>query len=184
MKKVIFTLLSLSFFVAVQAQKILPEIKVSTTLNCSAYVQGQEYPLLLSVKSIAGPVSIGWAVDGYGEGTFEMSAIALENGTKLAAVTQPTLGATKLADDETFGIISKAAYKSLADNKAFTYNGLNFKVKTTDASPMKIGGKEIDATHVVSEDGKVELWVLNNPTFPFILQSVGLPTDIVVGQIK
>lgn len=184
MKKIILTLVAFIFSVAVQAQKILPEIKIGTTLNCSAYVQGQEYPLLLSVKSIAGPVSIGWAVDGYGEGTFEMSTMALENGTKLAVVTQPSLGATKLADDETFGIISKATYKSLVDNKVFIYNGLNFKVKTTDANPMKMGGKEIDATHVVSEDGKVELWVLNNPTFPFILQSLGLSTDIVVDQIK
>ena len=49
---------------------------------------------------------------------------------------------------------------------------------------MKIGGKEVDATHVVSEEGKVELWVLNNAAFPFILQSAGLPTDIVVSAIK
>ncbi|RZJ64833.1 MAG: hypothetical protein EOO47_26460 [Flavobacterium sp.] len=183
MKKIIFTLVACVFCVAVYAQKTLPEFKVGTVLNCSAYVQGQEFPLLLSVKSIAGPVSIGWAVEGYGEGTFEMTTKALESATKLAGVTQPALGATKLSDDETFAIISKAAYKTLIDKKAFTYSGLNFKIKSP-ATAMKVGGKEVDATHVVSEDGKIELWVLNNAAFPFILQSAGLPTDIVVVEVK
>ncbi len=183
MKKIIFTLVAFVFSVAVYAQKTLPEFKVGTVLHCSAYVQGQEFPLLLSVKSIAGPVSIGWAVEGYGEGTFEMTTKALESATKLAAVSQPALGATKLADEETFAIISKAAYKTLVDKKAFTYSGLTFKIKSP-SSAMKIGGKEVDATHVISEDGKVELWVLNNAAFPFILQSAGLPTDIVVAEVK
>ena len=49
---------------------------------------------------------------------------------------------------------------------------------------MKIGGKEIDATHIVSEDGKLELWILNNANLPLVLQSVGFPTDIVVAEIK
>ena len=49
---------------------------------------------------------------------------------------------------------------------------------------MKIGGKEMDATQIVSEDGKIELWILNNPNFPFILQTAGLPIDIVVSEIK
>ncbi|RZK54665.1 MAG: hypothetical protein EOO91_15550 [Pedobacter sp.] len=183
MKKIIFTLVACVFCVAGYAQKTLPEFKVGTILTCNAYVQGQEFPLLLSVKSISGPVSIGWAVEGYGEGTFEMTTKALESATKLAGVTQPALGATKLSDDETFAIISKVAYKMLIDKKAFTYSGLNFKVKSP-ASAMKIGGKEVDATHVVSEDGKIELWVLNNAAFPFILQSAGLPTDIVVVEVK
>jgi hypothetical protein len=184
MKKIIVTLIAFVSSVAVYAQKTLPEIKVGTVFNCSAYVQGQEFPLSLAVKSIAGPVSIAWTVEGYGEGTFEMTTKALESATKMAVVTQPSLGANKLPEDETFGIISKEAYKTLADKKAFTYSGVNFKVKSPDTSPMKIGGKEIDATHVVSEDGKVELWVLNNAAFPFILQSAGLTTDIVVAEIK
>lgn len=184
MKKIILTLVAFVFSVAVFAQKTLPEIKAGTALHCSAFVQGQEFPLLLTLKSIAGPVSIGWAVDGYGDGTFEMTTKAFESATKLAAVSQPALGATKLSDDETFGIISKAAYKTLADKKALTYSGINFKIKSPDSSPMKVGGKEVDATHIVSEDGKIELWILNNATFPLILQSAGLPTDIVVAEVK
>ncbi|TKC08091.1 hypothetical protein FA048_13095 [Pedobacter polaris] len=184
MKKIIFTLIAFIFSIAVYAQKILPEIKVGTVLHCSAYVEGQAYPLLLTIKSMSGPVSIAWAVNGYGEGTFEMTAKSLESGSKVYVPTQPASGATKLSDEETFGIISKTAYKSLIDKKAFPYSGINFKIKASDSSPMKLGGKEVDATHVVSEDGKMELWILNNAAFPIILQSVGLTTDIVVSEIK
>jgi hypothetical protein len=98
-------------------------------------------------------------------------------------MAQPGLGSTKLSDTETYGLISKSAYKSLIDTKGFTYNGMKFKVKT-DAAVMKIGGKEIDASVVSSEDGKLTLWILNNPNLPFIVQTAGMPIDLVVTEIK
>ncbi len=49
---------------------------------------------------------------------------------------------------------------------------------------MSINGKEVDATHVASEDGKLELWILNNSNFPFILQTAGMSIDIVISEIK
>jgi len=184
MKRIILSFLCLISSITLFAQKMLPELKAGTTLQCSAYVQGQEFPLLLTLKSVTSPVSMAWTVDGYGDGTFVMSGKALESATKMYVTTQPTLGETKLADDETFGMISKTAYKALADTKMLTYGGMKFKIKTPAASPMKIGGKEVDVTHVVSEDGKLELWVLNNPNLPLVLQSAGLATDILVTEIK
>jgi hypothetical protein len=183
MKKILLTVLSLALFTVAFAQKTLPEVKKGTTLNCSGYLNGQEFPLTLSVKSMASPVSIGWAVDGYGEGSFDMSDKALESAGKMASVSQPSQGATKLAEDETFGLISKSAYKSLAETKGFTYNGIKFKTKATP-KVLKIEGKELDATHVASEDGKVEIWILNNPTFPLVVQSSGMSVDIVLNSIK
>ena len=183
MKKILLTLISLSLFTISFAQKTLPEIKKGSALSSSVFVSGQEYPLTLTIKSLSGPVSIGWSVDGYGDGSFEMSDKALESATKMSAVAQPALGLTKLGDDETFSLISKAAYKTLADTKEFTYNGIKFKVKASP-TPMKIDDKEIDVTHVVSADGKFEFWILNNPTFPLVVQSTGMPTDIVVNSIK
>ncbi len=183
MKKILLTLVAVVFALTTFAQKIMPEIKVGTMFSSSAFVQGQEFPLLLTVKSIDGPVSIGWAVDGYGEGSFDMSKKAFDSANKMLQVTQPSLGATKLADDETFGLISKSAFKSLTKNKTFTYSGVKFTLKTP-ALAFKLNAKEVDATNVISEDGKLELWILNNPNFPFILQSNGMPTDIVVLDIK
>jgi hypothetical protein len=184
MKKIFLSLLYLSFSLNLLAQKALPELKVGTVMQCSAFVQGQEFPLVLTLKSISGPVSIAWSVEGYGDGTFEMSAKALEGATMFSLPTQPALGLTKLADTETFGIISKAAYKTLAETKVFTYNGVKFKVKTPEPNPMKWAGKEADVTHIISEDGKIELWILNNPNFPLMVKTAGLPTDILVNEIK
>lgn len=183
MKKIFLSLLCIGFSLGVFAQKTLPEIKAGTTLQCIAYVQGQEFPLGLTLTKIDGPVTIAWTVEGYGDGSFVMSQKALESGTKMFVTTQPATGETKLSDDETFGLISKAAYKTLVDTKTLTYAGMKFKLKAP-ATPVKISGKEIDASHIVSEDGKLELWILNNPKLPLVIQSAGLPTDMVVAEIK
>ena len=184
MKPFLLSLLCVCIFFTANAQKKLPEIKLGTVMYATALVNGSEFPVVLSIKSLSAPLSIGWSVDGYGEGSFEMSTTAVENATNLSSSGQPALGVTKLNDNETFGIISKASYKSLAETKAFTYSGLKYKTKTDDSTPFKFGDQEIDVTHVISEDGKTELWILNNPTLPLILRSVGLETDISISEIK
>lgn len=183
MKKIFLTLLTLCLTVVLYAQKTMPTIKEGTVLDCNAFVQGQQIDLTLTIKSVAVPFVIGWSVDGYGDGTFEMSANAIEKGNKFFMPTQPSLGATKLADDEFFGILPKTVYQTLVTTKELTLSGINFKVKPI-ATPMTIGGKEIDVTHLVGGDGKLEIWVLNNEKFPLILQTAGLPTDITVVDIK
>ena len=182
MKKIIFTLLSLGFFVVASAQKVLPEIKLGTTLSAVAYVQGQQFPLVMVVKSVTAPVILSWSVDGFGEGSFEINEKGLQSGTTMFA-GQPSPGSTKLGDTETYGLISKAAFKSLVDNKTFAYNGKQFKLVTPDTKPMKLSGKEIDALHVINDE-KVELWILNNANFPLVLQTAGMPIDIVISDIK
>ncbi len=183
MKKIIFTFFALCLTVGVFAQKFSPTIKEGTVLNCSVFVQGQELPLTLDIKSAATPFVIGWSVEGYGDGTFEMSGNAIAKADKLYSPTQPSLGATKLADDETFGMLSKAAYQSLVDKKELTLSGITFKIKPV-AMPMKFGDKELDVTHLTGAEGKLEIWILNNEKFPLILQTAGMPTDIIVTDIK
>ncbi len=183
MKRILLSLFCLSISLSLFAQKTLPEIKAGTNMVANAYLQGVAYPLIFSVKSIKAPITLAWSVEGYGDGEFVISEKALESGKSLF-LTQPELGTTKLSDSETYSLISKAAYKLLIDTKAFTYSGIKFKAKTTGLVPFKIGDKEIDATQIASEDGKIELWILNNPNFPFILQTVGLPIDIIISEIK
>lgn len=183
MKKLIPFCLLLTFGYIAKAQKLAPEIKEGTTLVSSVFVQGQELPLVLTVKKATKPFSLAWSVDGYGDGFFEMTENAMAKGTKLAMPTQPALGVTKLDDDETFGIISKAAFKLLVDNKEFTVNGIKFKVKPT-ATAFKISGKEVDVFNLINAESKAEMWVLNNANFPMILQTAGMPIDIIVQEIK
>ncbi|MCZ4245543.1 hypothetical protein [Pedobacter punctiformis] len=185
MKKMMTICFCLIICIGANAQKSVPEIKPGSIMNAMALVNGQEFPLVLTVNSLTAPLSIGWSVDGYGEGAFEMSAKAVDNATKLLNVTQPALGVTKLADDETFCILSKEAYKSLVDQKTFTYNGIKLKIKSPDdATQFKINGKDTDVSHVVSEDDKLHLWILNNAALPLIVQSTGLTTDITISEIK
>jgi hypothetical protein len=182
MKKIFLTLLSLSLFTIAFAQRTLPEIKDGTKMMANVFVSGQEYPVAFTIKSAKAPVNIAWSLDGYGDGDFIVSEMGLNSGSAMY-MAQPGIGTTKLSDTETYGLISKAAYKSLVDNKGFTYNGMKFKVKT-DAPAMKIGGKEIDATAISTEDGKLQLWILNNPNLPLIVQTAGMPIDMVVTEIK
>lgn len=183
MKRIFLSLVCLSLTLVSFAQKTLPEIKDGTKMTASAFLQGQAYPLNFVIKSAKAPISLAWSVEGYGDGEFVISEKALESGTSIY-LTQPNLGTTKLSDSETYGLISKAAYKSLIDTKGFSYSGIKFKAKTTGLNPLKIGNKEIDASQVASEDGKIEFWILNNPIFPFILQTAGLPIDILITDIK
>ncbi len=182
-RKIAFTLCGLGLAALAYAQKLKPEIKTGTTLNATVFVQSQEVPVTFTIKRLEAPVTLAWVVDGYGEGAFEMSQKAIENGKEIYT-QQPPQGTTKLGDNETYGLISKEAYKALVADKSFTYNSLKFKPKEAGLNPMKLDGKEIDATQVVSEDGKIELWILNNPDFPLILQSAGLGLDLVIHEIK
>ncbi|RZJ74105.1 MAG: hypothetical protein EOO47_21695 [Flavobacterium sp.] len=183
MKKVITLCLLLALGYSAKAQKLAPEIKEGTTLVSSVFVQGQELPLVLTVKKVAKPFALSWYVDGYGDGSFEMTENAMAKGNKLAMPTQPALGVTKLDDDETFGVLSKATFKSLVDSKEFIVNGIKFKVKPT-ATAFKISGKEVDVLNVINAESKAEIWVLNNANFPMILQTAGMPIDVVVQEIK
>jgi len=184
MKKLIAVCFCLCICLGVNAQKSVPEIKVGSNLYCTAIVSGQEFPLLLTVKTLSAPYSMAWSVEGYGDGSFETSAKAFESGDQFAQVSQPALGVTKLNDNQTFFTISKAAFKSLSDTKSFTYSGAKFKLKTPESAAVKINGKDADTFHVISEDGKMEFWILNNADFPLIVQSSGLATDIIVTEIK
>jgi len=183
MKRILLSLFCLSFSLSSIAQKSIPEIKEGTAMNASVLVQGTQLPLSFTIKSLKSPITIAWNVEGYGGGDFVMTEKALESGSAIY-LSQASLGTTKLGDTETYGFISKAAYKSLLDTKGFTYSGIKFKAKAINLTPINIGGKEIDATQIVSEDGKIELWILNNPSFPFILRTSGMPIDILVNEIK
>ncbi|MCY1532259.1 hypothetical protein D9M68_675210 [compost metagenome] len=183
MKKIFLFLLSAGLTSGAFAQKLNPEIKDGTQLNASVFVQGQAVPLAFTIKSAKAPVTLVWSVDGYGDGEFVINEKALESGTSFF-LEQPELGTTKLSDKETYGLISKQAFKSLTENKSFTYHQVKFTPKATDSNPLKINGKEADVIRVSSEDNKIELWILNNPNLPLILQTAGMPFDISVFEIK
>jgi hypothetical protein len=188
MKKIIAFLLFVGLYSVATAQKYVPVIKEGTVLNYDAYSVGlgQHIPLVLTVKSLGDPVILKWEVEGYGTGTFEIPAKAMQTGTKLVFRQPDPDGVTKLKDNETIIVLSKSIFNGLITDKAAEVNGLKVKV-TADTTSYRINNKPADVFHATTDNGKYELWVINNPAFPLIYRgktSSGAGIDITLTGIK
>jgi hypothetical protein len=185
------TIAALAFFAGIclqaTAQKYVPVIKVGTILNYDGYSKnlGQHIALMLTIKSLGNPVSIQWYVDGYGTGTFEIPAMAIDTDTKLVIKQPDPDGVTKLKNDETIIAISKATFNNMVKDNTFRLNNQRFTV-TTDTAMYKINNKTADIFHAVSENGKSELWIVNNPGFPLVYKakSVTRGVDFTLTGVK
>lgn len=170
-------LLSASSF----AQNILT-FKEGSTLNYDVNYGGQFVVFALTIKSMGDPIKMDWDVQGTG-GTYEMTKKGFDNGSSFN--TQPVQGGVaRLTDDETFCVISQSAFKSLTATKSFTYGGVTYTAKETGAYKFK--DSTADDFYAVSADGKTEMWILNNPTFPVLLKIKGNPNgvDFAVSEVK
>ena len=188
MKKIIAFAFFTALYSAVFAQKYIPVIKQGTVINYDAYSVGlgQHIPLVLTVKSLGDPVVLQWDVEGYGTGTFEIPAKAMQTGTKLVFKQPNPDGVTKLKDNETIIVLSKAIFNSLVTDKAAEVNGLKVKV-VADTASYKINNKPADVFHAATGNGKYEIWVINNADFPLIYRgktSSGAGIDITLTGIK
>ncbi|MBC7417573.1 MAG: hypothetical protein H7325_05420 [Pedobacter sp.] len=182
MKNVIALFCMLAAGITGYAQKYVPEIKENTVVTSDATVVSGTFPVIFTFGKITPGVDLKWSVDGYGDGTFEMSKDAVENANNFTT-GQPQLGTTKF-DDKTILFISKKAYQDLISNKMFMYNGLKFMTDTATHPKFMLNEKEADVTYVKSEDGKMTMTILNNPSIPLTLETHGQETDILVIGIK
>jgi hypothetical protein len=168
------------------AQKYLPIISANTVINYNAMATnvGQTVQLKLTVVSLTDPVTLGWQIPGFGQGTYQFTAAGFESGTKMK-IKEPADGVTKLKDDETIMVISKKSFAGLVKDQTMVFNGATFTVKPLTA-PYKINDLEADVVHAVSANGKVEIWVLNNPEFPLLCKLSGNPggIDLDLANIK
>ena len=179
MKK-LFTITALTVLsISAWAQKLVPQIKTGTVLNytANARAMGQTLPAILTISDLNAPLRIKWVINGLGTGTFEISAKAIQSGTKMALREPGFDEVTKLKDNETIGFLSKDTFTALVTNKAFELNGQKFTV-TADAPAYVLDGKEVDSFYAVTANGKTKMWVLNNPDFPLICKIEGTPQGI------
>jgi hypothetical protein len=187
MKKIII----LAFFTvvcsAVFAQKYVPVIKEGSVLTYDAYSKalGQHIKLILTIKSLGDPIKMQWNVAEYGTGGFEMPAKALQSGTKVVIKQPEPDDVTKLKDDETLIVLSKAVFGSMIKDKAFTLNSQKFTVMA-DTATYKINDKPADVFHAVTDNNKNEIWVVNNPDFPLIYKATNVArgVDFVLEAVK
>ena len=178
MKKLVLMLFAALFGLAAGAQKYVPKISANSVINYNvlATSTGQQIPLNLVMVSVTDPVTFQWTIPGLGTGKFQLSTTGFQSGTKMR-LKEPQDGTTKLKDDETVMVLSKDSYNSLIKNQFFMLNNGKFSTKT-DTATYKINNKPADVIHAATANGKVEIWVLNDPDFPLICRLTGNPQGI------
>lgn len=187
MKKILLFAFFLALYTGAFAQKYVPVIKEGSVITYDAYsvALGQHIPLVLTIKSLGDPVKIQWDVEGYGTGSFEIPAKAMESATRLIIKQPDPDGVTKMKDNETLIVLSKMVFNAMIKDKTFELNSQKFTV-ASDTTTYKINNKPADVYHAVSDNGKSEVWVLNNPGFPLIYRgkSVTRGVDFTLTGVK
>lgn len=187
MKKILVFAFFATLYTCAFAQKYVPVIKEGTVITYDAYsvALGQHIPLTITIKSLGDPVKFQWDIEGYGTGNFEIPAKAIENATKLVIKQPDPDGVTKMKDNETLLVLSKAIFNSMVKDKAFELNSQKFTV-ASDTTTYKINNKPADVYHAIGDNGKSEVWILNNPDFPLIYRgkSVTRGVDFTLTGIK
>lgn len=174
MKKIILATVLFFITITVFAQKTMPTLEVGSTAKIQLNFLGRDIDGSLTLKEVGETITIDWDIVSTG-GSIAMKASALENGTKFFGGQPVPDETTKLADNETFMCISKAAYQSMVKNKTFVYGPLTYLVKDAPEG-FKMDGKLVDATYAVTADGKTSLWVLNKADYPMTLAMKGNTT--------
>jgi hypothetical protein len=174
MRVLLFALLLTCSFAGMAQDKFNPTIKKGSKLSYALFTGGQTIPFSASIDSLGKEyVKIGWNIEGIGTGGWIMKKKSLESANK-GYWSQPSPGSDEeLGDDMTVMVLSKAQWDGLQQNKKFDYNEASFTVKADGGTPLKIGGKIVDAIQVETAGGNTKLWVLNNPDFPALLKVEG-----------
>jgi hypothetical protein len=184
-------LIGLGLFVAVSSfaqDKYSPVIKQGTKLNYSAMVNGQNFPCVFSMDSVAaGYVKVGWSVEGFGSGSWVMKSKSLESGNR-GFWSQPSPGTQEdLADDQVVMLFSKAQWDMLQKDNKITFDQQTYTVKTpTEQQELKISGKPVDAYYLESSNGSTHIWILNNAATPLLLKIEGntLGADLTLNSVE
>lgn len=158
------------------AQQSIPVIKAGTQIDYKYNLYGQSAVISMKVRSVCDSIVLDWNMRGYAYGSYLVSAAGFEKGTKINFLQPAPLKQLALAADETFAVISKAAFKALKKDKRFIYNNTTYVLK--DEQPFKSGDQELDVIHVTGLEEAGDMWILDDPGFPLICQFKNNPLGI------
>ena len=187
MKKLVLLFLPGLIAIQSEAQQAVAYIKAGTKIEERFSLYGQTVPISITVNTLTDSVLLNWTIRGLSSGSYQISAAGFEKGTKINFVQPVPLSVVKLGPDETFAIISKAAFKTLKRMRKMVYNNTTYVLKDDNKEkPFTIGGQELDVLHVTGMEEAGDLWILNNPEFPLICQFKNNPLgiDFTVTAIK
>ncbi len=181
MKYIFLVVLFLSTIFSVKAQTLKPEIKLGTTFFYNFELHGQHASFEITVKSFTDTLKLNWKIRNLAGGNYAVTPVAWQNANQLNFAQPEPFKTVKLTDQQTFMLISKAAYQNLISKHQYTYDHTVYVLKRDlKENPLKLGTQNLDVLHVVAQDETTELWILNNPDFPFICQIKGNPLGINV----
>lgn len=177
MKTLTYIFLLSMLYMAASAQQ-LPVIKAGTQIEGKFLLYGQTVPVMMTVRSMTDSVFLDWNIRG-ATGSYLISAEGFEKGTQLNFVQPAYQEVVRLAPDDTFGLISKAAFKALKKNKKLVYNSTTYLLKeeVNDLS-FKTAGQQLKVLHVTGIEEPCELWILDDPSFPLVCQIRNNPLGI------
>jgi len=172
---------------AASAQKIVPVIKMGTSINYTFNLHGQSSGFELTVKNLTDTVALNWRIRGLAGGTYIITPPAFKGADKLNFAQPIPNVKVVLPIDQTFCMISKNAFNDLVKNHHYRYDNTTYDLKDdVSQNPVMLGDGQLDVLHVVAQDETTEIWILNNPDFPLICKIKGNPLgiDITLNSIK
>lgn len=122
-----------------------------------------------------GGVTLHWGIERnlkWWQGSYKMSAEAVDQGNALSYLMPEDGNNVSLANQETFAMISRDAYRQLKSLGRFTYDGVEYEKQATEQSP--IWGTIIQ----VCDSEGAHLQILDNPQLPLIVNMRNNPLEI------
>ncbi len=120
---------------------------------------------------------ISWGIERntkWHSGDFIILPSAIKEGNELSYMQPVDKNSVTLKANQTFGIISRKAYKELKDKKQFIYNGVKYKITPT----AEIISALHPLIHVTDSIEGAEMWILDNPALPIIWKMKNNPVEI------
>ncbi len=123
-----------------------------------------------------GGITLRWGIERnlrWWEGTYRMTREAVESGNSLSFMMPEDGNHLTLANNETFAMISREAYRSLKNTGRFLYDGVEYKIVEYKIMNPAFG----KLLHVIDTEG-AELHILDNEQYPLILEMTNNPLEI------
>lgn len=140
---------------------------------------GQTRRYNMHIQESKDGVRIDWTIFSYQKwlkGSYFISPKGLSQGNGLN-FKQPVDGMQeKLKDNETFGLISIQALKSLKEKGLFIYNNTTYKFQ--EKQKLIVEDNEFEALYVIADVDNTKMWIWDNQKLPLILKIEENPLEI------
>ncbi len=167
----IFSLLLAAFAVEATAQSFISE-----SLVYVHKLHGQTRRYTCTFTESGDTLYLNWGIERntkWQSGSYAMSPRAVEGASELSSLMPLDGRHAVLPDNETFGMISRSAYKALKAEGAFAYDRTMYRLVDDHTKAMGYA-----LLHVADELEGGEMWILDNPVMPLVWEMKNNPLEI------